>query len=244
MGKPRHVLGEWHSDQKKIEACTAYLVLGKAPLVEQVTGVPAGTIRRWKGEPWWEDLVAQIQTEDDQELDGKLAKRINKALDIVDDRLSSGDFMFNPATGGFTRRPVALKDTWKVTKEMVDLRQQIRKNAPKSASQETADHILKNLANEFAQMARRRLTEKVIDVDATELRPGIPEVSGETHSTEAASPAECSPSVNDETGQSSEGGQPGCGPSTTAGEGGIGETVQPASDGSIPESELRPYIVA
>ncbi len=171
MPKPRHTLGEWHSDNKKIEACTAYLVLGKAPLVEQITGVPSGTIRRWKSEPWWEDLVAQIQAEDDQELDGKLAKRINKALDIVDDRLSSGDFMFDPKSGRFKRRPVALKDTWKVTKEMVDLRQHLRKNTTKHVAAEAASDILKNLASEFAQMARKRLTEKVIDAEELQICP-------------------------------------------------------------------------
>ncbi len=238
MGKPRHILGEWHSDQKKVEACTAYLVLGKAPLVEQVTGVPAGTIRRWKGEPWWEDLVAQIQTEDDQELDGKLANRINKALDIVDDRLSSGDFMFNPRTGGFTRRPVALKDTWKVTKEMVDLRQHIRKNAPKSASQETADHILKNLANEFATMARRRLTEKVIDVDAPELQIGIPELSGETNSDQETGSAECRETPIGEAGTSTQGGRDGCGPLDPVSEGGIESSVE-----SSPNSEVAKPVV-
>ena len=235
MAKPRHTLGEWHSDAKKIEACTAYLVLGKAPLVESVTGVPAGTVRRWKGEPWWEDLVAQIQTEDDQELDGKLAKRINKALDIVDDRLSSGDFMFNPRTGGFTRRPVALRDTWKVTKEMVDLRQHLRKNAPKSASQETADHILKNLANEFATMARRRLTEKVIDVDAPELQEGIRSVSGTTDPDQETGLAECGSASPDEAGPGTPGGRDGCGPLDPVGEGGIEPTVK--SEGTSERTE-------
>ena len=236
MPKPRHTLGEWHSDNKKIEACTAYLVLGKAPLVEQITGVPSGTIRRWKSEPWWEDLVAQIQAEDDQELDGKLAKRINKALDIVDDRLSSGDFMFDPKSGRFKRRPVALKDTWKVTKEMVDLRQHLRKNTTKHVAAEAAGDILKNLASEFAQMARKRLTEKVID--AEELQERIPEIPRETNPDQTASPTECSPTADDEGGSGTQGGRDGRGPFRASSQGGFPEQVQSTNSTQVGESVI------
>ena len=234
MPKPRHILGEWHSDNKKIEACTAYLVLGKAPLVEQITGVPSGTIRRWKSEPWWEDLVAQIQAEDDQELDGKLAKRINKALDIVDDRLSSGDFMFDPKSGRFKRRPVALKDTWKVTKEMVDLRQHLRKNTTKHVAAEAASDILKNLASEFAQMARKRLTEKVIDGE--EFSERVRPISGEANSDQTSGSSQCSPPVNDESGTGPEGGWERRGSQDSISQGGFPEQVQPADQTQVGES--------
>jgi len=233
----KHILGEWHSDNKKIEACTAYLVLGKAPLVEAVTGVPAGTIRRWKREPWWEDLVDQIQTEDDQELDGKIAKRLNKALDIIDDRLESGDFMYDPKTGEFRRKPVGLRDTWRVTKEMVDLRSNLRKNTTKTVAAEGAADILKNLASEFATMARRRLTEKVIN--AEELQTGVPELSGETYPNQETSPAECSPATSDEGGQGSEGGRDGCGSPEPLGEGRISDPIQFESSLPDPESVIR-----
>lgn len=236
MPKPRHTLGEWHSDNKKIEACTAYLVLGKAPLVEQITGVPSGTIRRWKSEPWWEDLVAQIQAEDDQELDGKLAKRINKALDIVDDRLSSGDFMFDPKSGRFKRRPVALKDTWKVTKEMVDLRQHLRKNTTKHVAAEAASDILKNLASEFAQMARKRLTEKVID--AEELPERIPEVSGETDSNQTSGSPQRGPAFVHESRTGPEGGWERCGSQNSISQGGFPEQVQSTDSAQVGESVI------
>src|SRR5437867_4479100 len=121
-----HKDNEWWSEAKRIEVVTSFLVLGKMPLVASVTGVPIGTIRRWRYEPWWTELVDQIQTESDQELDAKLETRISKVLDLVNDRLDNGDFMYDPRTGEFVRRPVSIKDGWTVGRDMLDLRSKIR----------------------------------------------------------------------------------------------------------------------
>lgn len=182
-----HKSGEWHSESKRVEVVTTYLILGKSSLVEAATGVPQGTIRRWKMEPWWADLVAQIQTEDTQELDAKLSNRVNKALDIVSDRLDNGDFMFNPRTGEFTRRPVSLKDTWKATKEMVDLRTNLRKAKPIEADQEAVGDILKSLAKEFGEMAKKKVKETL---DGPQLQVGVPELPRETRPDSETVPAE------------------------------------------------------
>jgi len=171
---------KWHSDAKRIEAVTTYLVLGKASLVGAAIGVPEGTIRQWKTQPWWSELTLQIQTESDQELDSKLAKRIDKALDLVNDRLDNGDFQYDPKTGQFIRRPIGGKDGWKIASEMIDKRWIIRKQPKEQSSQEAIGDILKNLANEFADMAKKRLKERVIDGTVTfkeELPDGVQELS-------------------------------------------------------------------
>lgn len=192
--------GEWHSDADKIKVVTAYLVLGKAPLVEATTGVPAGTVRRWKMEPWWGELVQQIQSEDTQELDAKLSTVLTKTLAVLDDRLERGDFVFNPRTGEWDRRPVSMKDTWKVTKEAVDLREFLRRKPRDVANQEAVTDILKNLASEFATMAKRRLSEKVIegevvDAEFTGLCEGLQ--AGSSNGVKATSyvPAVAEPSA-------------------------------------------------
>ena len=190
-----HKVGEWWTDGKKIEVVTAYLVLGKAPMAEAVTGVPAGTIRRWKREQWWDDLVNQIQLEDTQELDAKLTSRLNKALDIVNDRLDSGDFMFDPKSGEFRRRPVSLKDTWTVGREMVDLRAKLRKEPKERKSEEAVGDILKNLAKDFAAMAKKEVREH-----AAKLQIGVPELSGEPGTDQEAQLAEQSPAIDGKSG--------------------------------------------
>jgi len=149
------------NDGKKIDAVTSFLILGNMVLVSQTTGVPLPTLRVWKKEPWWADMVLQVQTESDQELDSKLAKRIEKALEIVNDRLDKGDFQYDPKTGSFVRRPVSVKDGWKVANEMIDKRWLLRKQPNEQVDQTAVGDILRNLAKEFADMAKKRVKEKL-----------------------------------------------------------------------------------
>lgn len=159
MSDKNHKDGEWWSDAKRIEVVTTWLALGKIPLVSSCTGVPEGTIRQWRTQPWWKELEISIQTETDQELDAKLAKRIDKALDVIWDRLEHGDFLYDPKSGEFVRKPVNMKDVNKVMIDMVDKRLLLRKQPKEQQSQEAVGDILKNLAKEFEQMAKKKLKE-------------------------------------------------------------------------------------
>lgn len=170
-----------HSENKRIEAVTTYLILGKLPLVASTIGVPLTTLKAWKQQQWWHDLVAEIQIESDVELDQKLAKRIDKALELVNDRLENGDYLYDPKTGSFIRKPVNVRDGWKVASEMIDRRWLLRKQPKDVTSQEEIGAILKNLATEFADMARKRVNEKIIEGEVldgsesieTELSEGV-----------------------------------------------------------------------
>src|SRR3990167_388556 len=161
-----HKEGEWWSDNKRIEVVTTWLALGKIPLVAHTTGVSEGTIRQWRTQPWWKELELSILTETDQELDAKLAHRIDKALDVVLDRLNNGDFLYDPKTGEFIRKPLNMKDTNRVLMDMVDKRLLIRKQPREQTSQEAVGEILKNLAREFEQMAKKKLKETATDASS------------------------------------------------------------------------------
>lgn len=184
MSDKNHKDGEWWSDAKRLEVVTTWLVLGKIPLVSATTNVPEGTIRQWRTQPWWKEIEVSVQTESDQELDTKLAKRVDKALDLVMDRLENGDFLYDPKTSTFIRKPVSMKDTWKVSTEMIDKRLLLRKQPKEQASQEAVGDILKNLAKEFADMARKKVkaheSESIPQISTKELQVGVPELSGAT----------------------------------------------------------------
>jgi hypothetical protein len=177
---PKHETGETWSEGKRLEVVTTWLVLGKIPLVSATTGVPEGTIRQWRTQPWWKDLEISVQTESDQELDTKLAKRIDKALDLVMDRLDNGDYLYDPKTSTIVRKPVSMKDTWKVSTEMIDKRLLIRKQPKELQNQAAIGDILKNLAKEFADMAKKRLhnvQEPITqEPDEPELQIGVREL--------------------------------------------------------------------
>ena len=186
----------WYTDKKKLEVVTAYLILGKSNLVAATCGVPEGTVRAWKTEPWWDEIVDSIQAENDQELDAKLSARVEKALDIVQDRLDNGDFMFNPRTGEFVRRPVSLRDTWKVNKEMIDARLLLRKSQKETVSAEATADILKNLALEFAGMARKRMKDGTVESEqasesvGTQLQEGVRQLPREAGADSESLPTE------------------------------------------------------
>lgn len=167
--KPRTVK-TWWPEKKKVEVVTTYLAVGKPDLVESITGVPRGTVRNWRQEPWWQEMVHQIQQEADQELDTKLQKRIDKALDLVMDRLDHGDYKYDFKTGTLTRVPVSMKDAAKLSTDFFDKRQLIRRQPAQQASQEAAADILKKLALDFAGFARSN-TAKVIEGEVIDVKP-------------------------------------------------------------------------
>lgn len=140
-----------YSDGKKTEVVTTWLALGKVPMVEAVTGVPRATIRQWKLQPWWKELVSQIQTESDQELDSKLSKIIERSLDAVNERIEGGEFVLDSRTGVVKRIPVKLKDVHRVAVDLLDKRDLLRIRPAQSAEKEVQQDVLKKLADQFTQ---------------------------------------------------------------------------------------------
>lgn len=149
------------SEAKKIEAVTTWLALGNIPLVEGVTGVPRATLRQWKVQPWWKDLVSEIQTEDDQQLDGKLSKVVERSLDAVMERIEGGEFHIDSRTGQVKRVPVKLRDVHRVMVDVIDKRNLIR-GKPTSRTEKVEGDILVKLATQFALWAQSNLKKETV----------------------------------------------------------------------------------
>jgi len=152
-------------DKKKVEVVTTWLAVGKLSLTEAITGVPKATIVNWKREPWWPDLVHEIQNETDQELDSKLQKIVDKSLDVVLDRIENGDFVLNSKTGEVTRIPTKLKDVHRVSVDLIDKRDLIRNRERVKVEVLVVEDYLKKLALQFANFVKKQLP-KPIDSEA------------------------------------------------------------------------------
>lgn len=148
-----------YPDSKKLEVVTTYLALGKAPMVEAVTGVSRHTIRQWKLQPWWQEMVETIQTESNQELDSKLSKIIERSLDAVNERIEGGEFILDSKTGSVKRVPVKLKDVHRVAVDLLDKRDLLRTKPQEKVEQAAAVDILKKLAGQFAEWAKVHIKE-------------------------------------------------------------------------------------
>ncbi len=149
------------SDEKRIQAATADAMGLKAPMVAAATGVPVETIRDWRTRDWYKDLVSEIQRDDDRELDGRLSKLIDKSTNVILDRLEKGDFMYDPKTSKFMRRPVYMKDATKVTTEIINRRNLLRGKPTSISSKEALGDRLQKLADQFKALTEAR-NEKVV----------------------------------------------------------------------------------
>lgn len=149
--------GNAWSDQKKIEVATAHCMGLKAPMIEAATGVPKQTIRHWRLQDWFKDLISEIQREEDNEVDAKFTRIVNKSLDAIIDRLENGDFMFNSKENKFVRKPLVARDINRIADTMFDKRNLIRgKPTSISAKQEQITDRLSKLALEFERFVKAK----------------------------------------------------------------------------------------
>ncbi len=240
--------GKGWSEAKKIEVVTTYLALGKAPMVEAVTGVPRQTIRIWKMQPWWKELESEIRHEETQELDSKLSRIVERSLDVVVDRIENGDFILDSRSGEVRRVPVKLKDVHKVSTDLIDKRMLLRKDTFVKQDKVSVEDVIKKLADQFSDFVKFQKTKliegEVLNADSNdasaehlnaihdEREEGLQEGTGvgasPSQEGEGSGSEKCSPSLDgEETGQEH---QAGCG-SHQASEQGREEdsTLQPTS---------------
>ena len=162
--KPGDGLAHW-SDTQRIELVTTWLATGNLALSAATHQIPEVTARRWKAQPWWKQMVEDIRSSENLQLDAKLSKVVSKSVDALMDRVENGDFQYDQKTGQLVRKPISARDAAKVTTDMIDRREllQGKKETVKEDSRKIEDRLLK-LAEEFAKFARPQMA-KVIDND-------------------------------------------------------------------------------
>jgi len=152
-----------------------------------MTGVPVETLRVWKRSDWWATQAAEMQQENNLELDQKLTKVMDKALDQVMDRLENGEYMYDPRTGKVKRIPAKLRDTGKILNDMIDKKQLIKKTVRDNTDtkqQITADHLVQ-LARAFAEFSTgKKQDEKPSQIIEGEYKEHLEELGVEEGYTE------------------------------------------------------------
>ena len=166
--KSRAVSAErkWWGDTQKIDAVKTYLMTGDLRLAGNMLKIPEGTIRRWRASVWWNEIVADLKAQDELIISTKLQKIINKTMDVVEDRLEHGDFVYDQKTGAMRRKPVSAKDAAKIGLDY-DARRDvlINRHAP-VASEEAIDDKLNKLAAKFAALVGAKPVDTSEAIDA------------------------------------------------------------------------------
>jgi hypothetical protein len=129
-----------------------------------VINVPLPTLTKWKHALWWNELVDDIQSGDNQKADNKMSKVIDRALDIIVERLEQGDYQYDQKTGKLVKVPLKARDLERISSGLFDKRQLLRKQ-PTNIKADTltqTDRLLQ-LAEQFAKFAGKPVEEKVIN---------------------------------------------------------------------------------
>lgn len=151
------------------------MATGSQTLTSAMTKVPQETIRVWRKQDWWKERMQELQSDNTLQLDHRLTKVMDKALDAVVDRIENGEYMYDPRTGEIRRVPAKLRDLQKVAVDSIDkklLLTKANKDKQEAKQQITADHLVM-LAREFAKFATGKTPDEAKDVTSV--------VEGEHH---------------------------------------------------------------
>lgn len=152
----------WWSDKQRLQAVSAYVVLGKVTLVAASTGIPEDTLRKWKQASWWKEAEDEIRRSSKIELSGKLSRIVDATLLQLEDRVANGDYFYNPKTGGFERKPINASQASKITNELIDKTLVLEKVATQERlTDEGLDDRLKKLRDEMVRFAKAKTIEGV-----------------------------------------------------------------------------------
>lgn len=164
----------WWSDNQRIQLVTTYLATGNLSLSAATMEIPARTARRWKAMPWFKQMVEDIRSEENIQLDSKLAKVVDKSVEALLDRVENGDFQYDQREGRMIRKPISARDASTVTRDMIDRREllQGKKQKENDNSRKMEDRLLK-LAEEFGKFARSKTIEAIPETTYKEIINGV-----------------------------------------------------------------------
>lgn len=164
--KEGEVLKRHYSDSQKIEAVTTYLMLGSLPMVSSMLKISVNTLKLWKKSEWWKEVENDLRTQEDLQLSKRLQRIVHRSLDVVEDRMENGDFVYDQKTGEMRRKPVSMRDAAHVMGNFSDRREALvdRHISNESITNDKVEQTLKNLADEFARIASQVTSKPSVEV--------------------------------------------------------------------------------
>lgn len=147
----------YYPDELKLEAAKQYAAVGVVNKVAQNLGIPESTLRKWKGEAWFQSIVEQIREENKDKFDSKATNVIDEALEAILDRLTNGDYIYDQKTGEIRRKPVTMKDSIAAVNSLVEKRNLLRGEATTRSEKVDQNQQMQQLADAFAKFSRQKV---------------------------------------------------------------------------------------
>ena len=151
------VSGSRYSTQDRLTAAANFLVTGNMAQVSRLTGIPETTLSGWRRSEWWAELGADLRSQYDEELDGKLTGVLHNAVDSLIAAIDTGDTVLVKGAAGEheqRQKPLSGRDLAVVTGIIYDKRALLRR-MPTSIRENASGDKLQAMAERFEEIANR-----------------------------------------------------------------------------------------
>lgn len=159
------------SQKQKYEAVALYKMVGSLRAVGATLGIPEETMRNWHQSEWWRQIEDEIATEARVKRSKRLDSLVDKATEIVEDRLENGDFIYDVKSGTLRRKPVNAVTAGKILATAVDkqvMLENLARDAKKAVSQEKVQDRLAFLLEEMHKFAKAKTIQGERITDSVE----------------------------------------------------------------------------
>lgn len=144
----------FYSEKKKIEAMTVWAITGNIAEVTRLTGVHYAIFKKWQKEPWFQEALEELRSENDHKFDSAFTDIISKLIDAINDRVANGDHVVL-RNGEIIRKPVSLRDVIGAMMITIDKRQLLRGKPTSRSESVTVENRLEKLVSHFETLAKK-----------------------------------------------------------------------------------------
>lgn len=163
-----------YSWSDKTKAVQLYMLNGNMKLVSELTNISYDTLCDWKKTEWWATVVEELRAAAKAKRGTKLSTIIDTSLELVQDRLENGDWIYDQKTGKLVRKPVSLKDVTQVTNNLMDKQIKMEELADRlDNNKATVQETLAMLAKEFQKLNRNKQKAVATDIDFKETTSAV-----------------------------------------------------------------------
>lgn len=149
----RKVNMDWFPEEIRLEVATLFAATKNVDKVSKLCDVPRHIINAWRKEPWWDNIVSQVTTQKNEELDAILTDVIHKSAETLIDRIENGEKHVDRRTKEEFRVPINANGAVRALEATFRQRQLLRGEATQIASTTSTDAKLKILAEQFEKLA-------------------------------------------------------------------------------------------
>jgi hypothetical protein len=169
-----------YSDEEKAKICADWALLGDDKAVSDKHGVKLGTLKKWRQQAWWLDLLQTMQSHQSARLIAKANRAMDTALDQLEDRLYRGDMrcllkpVKDPETGEVDQQVVSYREPVKARdlSAVINVLATRSEKAQALSNQTEQQYQLSDLQASFRQFATSYRAKQVGDSTAIEHETG------------------------------------------------------------------------